>query len=152
MKIKILSFGMSMLFVLVAFPMIPASNGFDSVETPLDSSIDTFTGCYIEVTGDIALIDWPRVIGSNMWKLSWFRPFGTDFAVVSYWRLVLDESTTISVYTEKNGDLLWQHDGTGYPQLRIFGFLGTYIPTGPYKETLHVELNGSVGVLLKNIK
>jgi len=150
MKVKILSILVIFLFVTLVIPFSTAV--YIPVAEPIDTKTDTFIGCYIEASGEVSTVDWPRIIGSNMWKLTWLRPFGNDFAVISYWRIVLDESTELSIYDEEGGELLYQHDGVGHPQLRIIGYFGDYTPTSPDENTLHVELSGSAFYILKNVK
>lgn len=141
---------MTLLFLTLVIPFSTAA--YIPVVEPTMTQTDTFTRCYIEASGDISTVDWPRIIGSNMWKLTWFRPFGNNFAVISYWRIVLDESTDLSIYDEDGGELLWQHDGVGHPQLRIIGYFGNYCSTNPIENTLHVEISGSAFFILKNVK
>jgi len=150
MKVKLLSMLVMLSLVTLLIPFSSATHS--PIVEPTDAQTDTFTSCYIEASGDISTVDWPRIIGSNMWKLTWFRPLGNDFAVVSYWRIVLDESTELAIYDKQGGELLWQHDGSGHPQLRIIGYFGDYIPTCPNENILHVELSGSALFVLKNIK
>jgi len=148
MKKIIISIFIACMFILLAVPTMIATT--PSNEGSNDLEWDTFTSCYIDASGDLSTKDWPRVMGSNMWKLSWFRPFFNDFAIVSYWRIVFDESSSIAIYTEKDGDLLWEHDGMGHPQFRIIGFFGDYIPTCSEETDLHVELHGQMFFALKN--
>jgi hypothetical protein len=115
MKTKLLSIFIIGLFIAVAFQINTVTSESESKEEIKDTGINSFASCYIEVSGNIATIDWPRIIGTNMWKLIYFRPFFNDFAVVVFWRLVLDESTELSIYNKQGGDLLWQHEGLGYP-------------------------------------
>lgn len=139
-----------LLFITLAIPFSPATQ--NPRMTTKEAQPNTFTSCYVEADGDVSTVDWPRLIGSNMWKLSWFRPFGNDLAVVSYWRIVLDESSELAIYDRDGGDLLWEHDGSGNPQLRIIGFFGDYIPTSPDESTLHVKISGSALFIAENIK
>jgi hypothetical protein len=108
-----------------------------------------FTTCYIEASGDISTTDWPRIIGSNMWKLTWFRPFRDDRALVSYWQLVLDSSATIEIYDQKDGTLLYEHIDSDHQQMRIIGYYGIYIPSESETDSpLNVELNGRAIALI----
>ena len=124
----------------------PSNEEFNDLEW------DTYSSCYIDASGDVSGEDWPRMLGSNMWKLSWVRPFFNDFAVVSYWRIVFDESSFITIYSDKDGEVLWEHDGIGHPQLRIIGFFGDYIPTRTEDTNLHVEMHGKILFTLKNVR
>jgi len=111
-----------------------------------------FSRCFIEASGDISNVDWPRIIGSNMWKMTWFRPFNDDRAIVSYWQLVFDSSSEIRIYSEENGELLWEHDGNGHPQIRILGYYGIYVPSNSDESSLHVSINGKALLLLMHIR
>jgi hemolysin-activating ACP:hemolysin acyltransferase len=86
--------------------------------TPKDAQPNTIISCYIEADGDLSTVDWPRAIGSNMWKLSWFRPFRNDLAFVSYWHIVFDESSELAIYDKEGGGLLREHEGSGNPHFR----------------------------------
>jgi hypothetical protein len=113
---------------------------------------DLFTSCYIEAEGEIAKIDWPAIIKMpNMWKTFWFRPFNDNRALISYWMLVLDFDSNVKIYDEENGNILWDHQGSEYPQLKIFGYSGDYIPKS-MEDSLHVSLNGKALVVLTNLR
>jgi len=150
MKKRIISLYIACMFLLLAVPTMTAFSL--SEEESNDLEWETFSSCYIDASGDISGEDWSRILGSNMWKLSWFRPFFNDFAVVSYWRIVFDESSSITLYTEKDGEVLWDHDGTGHPQFRILGFFGDYIPTCSENTDLHVKIRGQILFALKNVR
>jgi hypothetical protein len=118
--------------------------GQEPIELP-----HVFTTCYIQADGDLSTKDWPRIIGSNMWKLSWFRPFGDDRALVSYWQLVLDSSSTIEIYDKQGGELLYEHSGSDHQQLRIIGYYGIYIPSESQNDSpIHIELEGKAIALM----
>ena len=108
-----------------------------------------FTNCYITANGDISTKDWPRIIGSNMWKHFWLRPFNDDRAVVSYWQLVFDVDAELTVYDEQDGAVLYHHSNTDHQQLRLIGYYGQYIPTVPEGGSgLHITIDGKTLFLL----
>lgn len=101
------------------------NNNRSTDQTLLDNPI-MFTNCNVELSGEIATIDWPRIIGSNMWKMMYF-PLRNENAVALYWQIVMDESSEVNIYSNRDNELIWAHDGNGYPQLRIIGYHGKYI-------------------------
>jgi len=113
----------------------------DNFET---TKLEKYTNCYLKISGLISLNDYPRVFGINMWKMIFLRTSGVNNpnAFVLYWYLLLDETTEISIYTEENGELLWQHDGQGTPEMRILLFSGSYISFLAEEDRLQVDING----------
>lgn len=114
--------------------------------------LEKYENCYVEIDGLISLNDYPRIIGINMWKMIFLRISGKNNpdAFVFYWYLLLDETAEISVYTEENGDLLWQHDGQGTPEIRILWFTGSYIASGVEEDRLHIDMDGQTRAIWKN--
>jgi len=86
-----------------------------------------FYNCYIEIEGEITNHYWPRIIGSNMWKMLYLR-FKNNQAVVFFWQLVLEKNAIIKIYSKQNRDLLFEYGNEAYPQIKLFYFKGTYIP------------------------
>ncbi len=113
----------------------------NNIET---SKLEKYSNCYIEISGLISLDDYPRIFGINMWKMVFLRTSGANNpnAFVLYWYLLFDETAEISIYTEKNGELLWQHDGQGTPEMRILFFSGTYISSSGGEDRLQVDISG----------
>ena len=111
---------------------------------------DKYSDCYIEISGLLSINDYPRIIGASMWKLVFLRPDGNEnpAAFIFYLYLMLDEAAEVTIYTEENGELLWQHDGEGEPEIRLFWFSGYYISTETEEGRLHKEFTGTV----KNIR
>jgi hypothetical protein len=110
------------------------------------TGFNKYNNCYIEISGLISIHDYPRIIGNNMWKILYLRTNGPSNpeAFVFYWYLYLDESAEISIYSEENGDLLWQHDSEGEPVLRILLFSGKYVSATTEEERLQVDINGKI--------
>ena len=105
-----------------------------------------YRGCYIEASGEISEKDWFAIIRlPNMWKTFWFRPpLDEQKAFVSFWRIIYDSDSTVTIYSEKNGDILWDHNGRQDVHLIIVGFRGIYIPSQSNPdEPLHVEISGN---------
>lgn len=113
----------------------------DNIKT---TKLEKYSNCYLEISGLISLNDYPRIFGINMWKMVFLRNSGINNpnAFVLYWYLLLDETAEISIYTEKNGELLWHHDGQGTPEMRILLFSGTYVSSSGGEDRLQVDING----------
>jgi len=103
-----------------------------------------YEGCYIEAEGKISVQDWFAIIRMpNMWKTFWFRPFKDEMkAFVSFWRLVFQSDSDITIYSEENGNILWDHQENQEVHLVIVGFWGDYIPTNT-DGYLNVKINGN---------
>jgi polygalacturonase len=138
-------FAICVLCLFLTLPAFSAGKTDDVVfnDSSVTNGFDRYTTCYLEISGDISQFDWPRIIGSNFWKTTWSR-IGDDRAVVSFWSFVLVPDASIRIYSEKNGDLLWEHQGTNDVQMRLFGYAGIYIyeDSGSDEGTGHVTING----------
>ena len=126
----------------------------DKINNKNLSKWELYTSCYIEAEGEIAYnIDWIAFIKMpNMWKTFWFRPFNDDKAIVSYWMLVFKYDSKVKIYSEENGELLWDHHGLEYPQLKIFGFYGNYIPSTNNNDAFEVSLSGNAMIVLTKLR
>jgi len=156
MKKKIFVIICLILLVITSFPLVN-SNEIDVNDDACDiklSKWELYSSCYIEAEGEIAYnIDWIAFIKMpNMWKTFWFRPFDDDMAFVSYWMLVFKFDSKVKIYNEENGDLLWEHQGSEYPQLKIFGFYGDYIPSTNDQDVFQVSLNGNAFMVLTRLR
>lgn len=103
-----------------------------SASLPMDTdSVEKYSDCYIEISGCLSEKDYPSIVGISMWKLVFLRPQGNDnpAAFVLYWFLRFKETAEITIYDQKNGNILWQHNGVGEQQLRIVWFDGEYQTT-----------------------
>ena len=157
MKKKIIGiFVCMMLLVITVVPLTTALDvENDKIADNQASNIDReiYTLCYIEASGYVSEIDWPRVIGSNMWKTTWFRPFNDDRAIVTYWQIVYDSSVDISIYDKEGGELLWEHSDLFHEQIRIIGYYGIYIPSRPdIEKPLHIDISGNALVVLRTAR
>lgn len=116
------------------------------------TGLDKYSDCYVEISGLKSINDYPRIVGCNNWKIIFLRPNGADNpeAFVFYWYILLDETVEISIYTEQNGELLWQHDGSGEPIIRMFRFTGDYIPSLTEEGRLKLDISGQIKTIWIN--
>jgi hypothetical protein len=136
MKKKIVVFFICMLLVVIAFPITTAKNQTNTTN-PVYQDRQVFNNCYIELTGSIY----------TQWKICFLKPFGTYYSTVFFWHLELQPNAEITIYTEENGEILYQYQGER--QIRILRFRGIYIPTredidGP----LNVDISGKVSIII----
>jgi hypothetical protein len=142
MRKKIIGFLICLVLISTSIPFVGAIPINSDNEKPTNNFIiGPYIGSYIEASGIISHFDFPRIIGSNFWKSFWFRPFRDDRAFVSYWHILFDKTADIALYSEENGDLLWQNPGEDHTQMRIIGFFGTYIPENDNGE-FHAVIEG----------
>lgn len=132
--------------VITALPFVNAEYK-DDFET---TKFEKYQNCYLEISGLISNNDYPRVFGINMWKMFFLRPEGVNNpeAFVLYWYLLIDETAQISIYTQKNGELLWQHDGQGTIELRLIRFSGTYTNSDNPDNRLIIDIDGQIKSIL----
>ncbi len=103
-----------------------------------------FSSCYIVINGELTDKDFPSIIGTSMWKIHFTRPSDDNHANVIYWFIRLNETSAVTIYSEENGEVLWQHQGTTVPQLRMVLFKGIYINDITEDGKLHVEISGNI--------
>jgi hypothetical protein len=110
--------------------------------------------CYLEISGYMHN-DWRAFIKlPNMVQFSWVYDAGTTHVrngLYSY--IIFEKDAMIKVYDEKNGDLLWQHQGTTSPLLTLIGFSGDCTIDSTPGELPHITMNGDVrflGIRLKH--
>ena len=149
MKLKIFAVTCFIMLLLTAIPIVNSSESNYQNTTGIED-IKIFATCYIEADGEIAYdFDWPAIFKMpNMWKTLWFRPFNNDKAIVTSWMLVFKHDSDIRIYNREDGDLLWNHQGSEYPQLKIFGFFGDYIPSSGDDDSFSVSLSGKAFIVL----
>ena len=142
-KIAVCLLVMGLVITVLPFASAKIKENFEKTK------FEKYTNCYIEISGLISKNDYPRIFGINMWKMIFLRPNGVNNpeAFVLYWYLLIDETAEISIYTEENGELLWQHDGQGTPEMRILLFSGSYISSLAGKDRLQVDINGQTKVI-----
>jgi hypothetical protein len=110
---------------------------------------DVFKDCYIEASGAVESTG-SSFIKYVMWKHFWFRPYGDDRAFVLLWRIAfMEPEVTVTIYTEKNGDVLWQDTGlAGIWGLTLFWFNGIYTNDGTTEDQLIINFQGTVKVAI----
>lgn len=137
MKRKTIGILICMLLFSTMIPIISAA-------PPELGEIQRFNSCYIVAEGELTEKDFPSIIGTSMWKICYLRPFNDDRATVFYWFIRFKDTATVTIYTEENGDVLWQHEGSTVPQLRMLRFNGVYIPELTDDGSLHIQISGSL--------
>ena len=143
---KILTYIVILMFLIAGYATISLSKENNSVEKIGNKITSGFKRCYIDATGNISERDWFAIIRMpNMWKIFWFRPPLNEFnAFVFFWRIVYQADSQVTIYTEQNGDILWDHNRQQEVHLIIIGFNGIYIPqSGDPNIPLHVEISGN---------
>jgi len=130
MRKDIVVLSIILILIISIFPIAVSSN-IDIKDLSLDR--DVFNKCYIEIEGDI----------SNQWKICFLKPFGDYRSTVVYWHLEFKPDSEIKIYDEKDGELLYEYEGSR--QINIIAFGGIYIPTRfNVSSPLHVSINGNV--------
>jgi hypothetical protein len=113
-----------------------------------------YRNCYLEISGFMHS-DWPAFIKyPNLVRFFWVYDAGTTHVRNGLYSYILfEKNASIKVYDEKNGNLLWQHQGTTSPLLTLVGFSGDCIIDYPPHELPSIILNGDVrflGIRLKH--
>jgi hypothetical protein len=132
MQRKIIGILICMLLLATIIPTISATQ-------PLPNEIKKFKNCYFVADGLLTDRDFPSIIGISMWKI-FYVPSGDGRAYVLYWFLRFNETANVTIYSEQNGEILWQHQGMTVPQLRILSFSGLYTASD---DGLHIS--GKIG-------
>jgi hypothetical protein len=85
-----------------------------------------FNNCYIELSGEIHN-DWPAIIKfPNLYRLLWVGPDIDNILFGTYCYILYENDALIKIYNEKDGDLIWEHDGNNDPLVTLIGFKGDY--------------------------
>ena len=140
MRRKVFGLLMCMLLIGTILPAISATQ-------PQPTEIKHFATGYIIAEGTLTPRDFPSIIGTSMWKLHFSRPYNDDRAIIFYWFIRLSETASVTIYSEENGEVLWQHQGDTVPQLRILRFRGIYISELSEDGLLHIELSGTINFI-----
>lgn len=138
---KILIYIVVVMFLSLVFTSLSLANENKSKDV---MQTRFYSGCYIEAEGKISIDDWFAIIRMpNMWKTFWFRPFKNEMqAFVSFWRLVFQSDSDVTIYSDENGHIQWDHQGGQEVHLIIVGFWGEYVPTS-IDGFLNVQINGN---------
>lgn len=130
--------------LLICMLLIGTLLPIGSATQPILNDIQRFSNCYIVAEGRLTEKDFPSIIGTSMWKICYYRPFDDDRANVFYWFIRFNETSTVTIYSEENGEILWQHQGDLVPQLRMIRFKGIYLNELTEEGKLHIELRGTL--------
>jgi hypothetical protein len=133
---KITGILVCLMLVLTIVPFVSA------VEAEENQQYERFTKCYVEMSGNVTYDDWPRIIAINFLKIVHIY-LGNHNGFVLFWQMVYEPDTIVNVYTEKGGELLFSHQGSTYPEVRIFFFRGLMISSEAVDAMVHYSLNGT---------
>jgi len=114
-------------------------------KTTLANEKEVFEDCYVEVTGTVVPVS-GNLFKYLMFKHFYIRPYGDERAFVFLWHIQwLEPDVTVKIFTEENGELLWQDIGlNGVWGMRLFWYNGIYTNNGSSDDQLVVNLNGNV--------
>jgi len=138
MKKKIIGIIIGMLLITLLLPSISATPTFGNKQ-------EVFKDCYLEVTGTVVPVS-GNLFQYVMFKYFYIRPFGDERAFVILWHIQwMEPDVTVTIYTEKNGDILWQDTSgpTGVWGMRLFWYYGIYTNEGSTEDQLVVNLQGN---------
>lgn len=133
---KIVGILVCLMLVLTLVPFVCAT------ETIENQQYDRFTKCYVEMSGNVTYDDWPRIIAINFLKIVHIY-LGNHSGFVLFWQMVFEPDTIVNVYTEKGGELLYSHQGSTYPEVRIFFFKGKMMSSEAEDCMVHYSLDGT---------
>ena len=103
---------------------------------------ESFTNCYIQINGKIHN-DWPAIIKlPNMLLVGWIQDSDNNVLFGSYSYILLENDASIKVFSEKNGEILWQHQGSSDPLITLIGYKGLYEYFNPENELSQVNIEG----------
>jgi hypothetical protein len=138
---KITGILICLMLVLSIVPLVGAINTSDN-KTYEPPEIEKFGKCYVEISGNVTFDDWPRVIAINFFKIV-HRSLGDHNGSVWFWLMIFDPDATVNVYAEKGGELLYAHQGSTYPDVRIFFFRGHMVSSEATHSIVHYSLDGT---------
>jgi len=141
MKKKIIGIIIGMLLITVFIPSISATQTFGNKR-------EVYKDCYIEVTGTVVPVS-GNLINYLMFKFFFIRPYSDERAFVILWHIQwMEPDVTVTVYTEKNGEILWEDTGLiGVWGMRLFWYKGIYTNDGTTEDQLVVNLEGNAKVV-----
>ena len=137
MKKKIFGIFAAILCINLLIPSISAVTTFGNEKK-------MFEDCYIEVTGTVVPVS-GNLFEYLMFKYFYIRPYHDERAFVLLWHIQwIEPEVTVTVYAEKNGEILWEDTGlTGVWGLRLFWYNGIYTNEGSTNDQLIVNLYGT---------
>lgn len=140
MKRKLIGLLICMLMLGAILPVVSAN------PSKLNQ-IQRFGTCSIIAEGTLTNKDFPSIYGTTMWKILYTRPFNDDRAHVLYWFIRFDETATVTIYSEEDGEVLWQHQGDTVPQLRMVRFTGIYLNEITEDDQLYIQIRGTINYI-----
>lgn len=152
---RVLSLCMILMLVFPIVANVIAETDYQESQeqnTILSSGTKRFTNCYVEISGYIHN-DWPAIIKlPNMFQSGWIMSSEEDVLFGLYSYMLFENSAAIIVYSEKNGDILWEHQKDVDPLITIIGFNGFYEFINPPLQLSSVTLEGMVGYISIRLK
>jgi len=122
-----------------------------SVSIPIIPSVNSpgrYRNCYLEISGYMHN-DWPAIVKlPNMAQVLWIYQqdsIKVPFGLYSY--ILFEEDAIIKVYDEKDGNLLWQHEGIIDPLITLIGFSGDVVIDDTPYQLPYITLNGNTRFL-----
>ena len=143
---KYLQYG---IIVMLLIPVIPLASATDESTLRKNTPFQTFKDCYVTMEGNLTTNDFPCLLGVHMWKIRFLRPDSSDptYATVFYWLMRIAYNAQLTVYTEQNGQILYQHQSTLVPEIRLLAFNGTYYAD----DTMHIGGTAKIVVLRERV-
>lgn len=141
MRKKIIGIIIGMLVTTILLPSLSATS-------TIGIKKEIFRDCYIEATGTVEPCgDFIRYV---MFKHFYIRPYRDERAFVFLWLIeFLEPDVTVTIYSEKNGDILWEDTGlNGVWGMRLFWYFGTYTNDGSTQDKLVVNLQGNAKAII----
>jgi hypothetical protein len=109
---------------------------------------ERYLNCYLEISGYMHN-DWPAFIKfPNMLQIGWIHGLNSAkvlFGLYSY--ILFEEDVSLKIYDKKDGNLLWQHQGSIDPLVSLIGFSGDYVIDDTPYQLPHITLNGNTRFL-----
>ena len=142
MRKKMIGIIVGMLILTLLLPSVTATPLFGNKK-------EIFRDCYIEVSGTVEPVS-GNLIQYLMFKYFYIRPHGDEQAFVLLWLIEwMEPDVTVTIYTEENGDILWEDTGlTGVWGMRLFWYKGIYTNEGSTEDQLVVNLQGNAKAVI----
>lgn len=140
MKKKLIGLLICMLMLGAILPVVSAN-------PPKLNQIQRFGTCSIIAEGTLTNKDFPSIYGTSMWKIHYTRPFNDDRAHILYWFIRFDETAAVTIYSEEDGEVLWQHQGDTVSQLRMVLFKGIYLNEITDDDKLYIQISGTINYI-----
>ena len=145
MRKKVIGIIIGMLLITLIIPSLSATPTFANEK-------EVFRDCYLEVTGTVVPVS-GNLFQYLMFKHFYIRPYGDERAFVLLWLIQwIEPDVTVTIYTEENGEILWQDTGlTGVWGMRLFWYKGIYTNEGSTEDQLVVNLEGTAKLVVAYI-